>query len=74
MRPRRVIVDRHMAYHTGCLTRESRIRRVEKYRREDPGNEFQRDYEYMLDDDGLSLGAVPVEDLPILDRKIQLET
>lgn len=73
MRPRRAIVDRHIAYHTGCLTRESRIRRVDKYRREDPGNEFQRDYEYMLNDDGLQLGAVPVEDLPILDRKIRLE-
>lgn len=72
MRPRRRIVDRHTAYHTGCMTRETRLRRVEKYRVEDPENTFQKDYEYMLIDDGIRLEPVPAADLPILDRKIRL--
>ena len=73
MHPRRVVVEHHVAYHTGCLTREARLRRVEKYRHEDPDNAFQRDYEYMLSDDGLRVAPVPEEDVPILERKIRLE-
>jgi hypothetical protein len=72
MRPRRAIVDRHTAYHTGCMTREARAGRVEKYQVEDPGNAFQRDYAYMLSEAGLRLEAVPQEDMPIIDRKVRL--
>ncbi len=47
-----------VVYHTGCMTPERRLARVEKYRREDPDNKFQRDYSYMLDETGLSVKPV----------------
>jgi hypothetical protein len=72
MRPRRLVVDRHTAYHTGCISASARAARVEKYRVEDPDNSFQRDYEYMLSEDGIRLGPVPAEDLRILDEKVRL--
>lgn len=74
MRPHRLIVDRHTAYHTGCMSREARLARVEKYRVEDPDNSFQSDYAYMLSDDGIRVEAVPDEDVRILDEKLGLAT
>ena len=70
MRPRKLMIDRHTAYHTGCLTREARVRRVARYRVEDPENAFQADYSYMLSDDGLRVEQVPSDDLAVLARKI----
>lgn len=44
-----------VAYHTGCFTETDRITRVEKYAQVDPKHEFQDDYSYMLNTDGLVL-------------------
>lgn len=71
MRSRRLIVDRHTAYHAGCMTRAARLARVAKYRIEDPENAFQRDYAYVLSDDGLRLEDVLAEDRRILDEKLR---
>jgi len=53
---------KYAVYHFGSLTRALREARVEKYRRADPTNRFQRDYSYMLDDSGIQLSKVPRED------------
>lgn len=69
LRKRWVMHADDVVYHTGCLTPEMRRERVEKYRREDPGNVFQADYEYMLDDRNLMLKPVPPGDLAIIREK-----
>jgi len=69
-RARQRIDDRHVAYHTGCLTAERRRARVERYHREDPGGRFQRDYDYMLDEQGLALAPVPAPDLAVLRARL----
>jgi hypothetical protein len=71
MRPRRLIVDSHTAYHTGCMSRTARLARVEKYLREDPDNVFQSDYDYVLNEEGLRVELVPTEDQRILDEKLR---
>lgn len=68
LRVRAVLLDHLAVYHTGCLTRSAREERVARYALEDPRNEFQRDYTYMLDDAGLELAPVPPEDAPFLAR------
>lgn len=72
LRKRSAMCADDVVYHTGCLTPESRRERVEKYRREDPGNTFQDDYEYMLDDRNLLLEPVPPADLAIIREKHRL--
>jgi hypothetical protein len=62
------IDERHVAYHTGCLQPSDRRARVEKYRLEDPGNRFQRDYQYMLDDRSVALAPVPEADVAVIRR------
>lgn len=69
LRTRGLVDPKHTAYHTGCLTREMREHRVEKYGNEDPDNEFQNDYSYMLDELGIELLPVPADDLEIILRK-----
>ncbi|MBN2492656.1 MAG: hypothetical protein JXQ29_17550 [Planctomycetes bacterium] len=69
--PRWEIDGEGVVYHAGCLTRELRQARVDKYRREDPDHRFQADYAYILDETGLETRAVPGEDLEILRRKFQ---
>jgi len=67
--PHRWLREDYVAYHTGCLTRERRVERVEKYRREDPRNEYQADYGYMLRADGCELRPVPPGDLGLIRAK-----
>lgn len=68
LRVRSVLLDHLALYHTGCLTRAAREARVARYATEDPRNEFQRDYAYMLDDRGLELAPVPPADRPLVER------
>lgn len=56
-------VSRGCVYHTGCSTPEKRAARVDKYRKEDPKNEFQADYSYMTNETGLVL--VPVDSIDL---------
>lgn len=62
-------------YHYGCLTWRDRNERVEKYHKEDRWNEFQKDYDYITDESGLTLADMPEEDAEflkdwIVDRKL----
>ncbi len=50
-------------YHTGNLTPTRRQQRVDKYKQEDPQNQEQSDYDYILCETGLETQAVPVNDL-----------
>ena len=53
--------------HAGSLTRERRHARFEKYREADPGNDFQMDYENLLDDPAvIERWPVRAPDLPVL--------
>jgi hypothetical protein len=67
LRQRLLVDDRHVAYHTACLTRADREARVAKYRLEDPRNRFQRDYDYLVDERGLELRPVPPADVAVLE-------
>lgn len=62
----------HRVYHTGCFTPSMRESRVAKYRREDPDNRFQRDYSYMLNDQGLELDEVPEADARLIREKCEI--
>jgi hypothetical protein len=66
LRIRHFIHPNHRIYHTGCMTPERRLARVEKYRVEDPDHTFQQDYSYMLDDESLVLEAVPKADIEVI--------
>jgi hypothetical protein len=59
-------------YHFGSMTPELRRQRVEKYRQQDPFNQFQRDYKYLINTDGAVLAETPAEDVNFLQRWIQL--
>lgn len=68
---KRMLLNDHFAYHTGCFDENRRIARVEKYRREDPENSFQRDYRYMLNNSNLQVRSVPPDDFLIIERKFR---
>lgn len=51
-----------VVYHTGCMTRADRQMRVDKYKMWDARNEYQADYSYMLDETGMTIAEVPIED------------
>jgi hypothetical protein len=70
-RPNQTLREDYIAYHTGCLAAEQRAERVEKYRREDPHNEYQADYSYMLRTEGLRLEPVPEEHLRVIRSKFR---
>jgi hypothetical protein len=68
----RLVCPQYCAYHTGCISSERRIERVRKYSVEDPNNEHQADYTYMLETEQLSLAPVPEDDLRLIRQKLRL--
>lgn len=55
-----------LVYHLAMIRPEDREARIAKYRREDPNHEFQGNYSYLADENGLVRAHVPPEDHTML--------
>ena len=56
------LITSFVVYHTGMKTRQKREARWNMYQREDKNLEFQNNYDYILEENGVKLQTVPFDD------------